>query len=46
VSINMLAVGSDAPRANTVTLIGEELFVPAAPYEPRPMIMLPLILKR
>jgi len=41
VAINLLAMGSSDPQANTVTLIGEEVFVGNALH----MINLPLVLR-
>ena len=43
VAINLLAIGAEVPQGNTVTLIGEEVFVGS---DARPWIYLPLILKR
>lgn len=46
VSINLLAVGEGKPRANTVTLIGEEVFVwSGEPPSPSYGIYLPVVLK-
>jgi hypothetical protein len=42
VAINLLAVGSGQPRANTVTLIGEEVFIGSDPME---KVYLPVILR-
>lgn len=43
VSINLLAIGAQAPQGNTVTLIGEEVFVGS---DARPWLYLPVLLKR
>ena len=43
VSINLLAVGSGAPRAATVTLIGEEIFVLSGEDPGGHQIYLPLV---
>jgi hypothetical protein len=45
VSINLLKVGGGPPRANTVTLIGEEIFVRNDEIEAVGAIYLPVILK-
>ena len=42
VSINLLAIGSSEPRANTVTLIGEEAFVGGSPAQ---SVYLPVVLR-
>jgi len=42
VAINLLAVGNGSPSANTVTLIGEEVFIENGPQR---YLYLPLILK-
>lgn len=44
VEISLLAVGGGEPRATTVTLIGEEVFVKNDPIEAR-RVYLPLVLK-
>ena len=46
VTINLLAVGGVEPRANSVTLIGEEVFAEVTLVEPRDVLFLPLILKQ
>jgi len=43
VTINMLAVGTDQPRAANVTLIGEEIFIG---NEVQPVLYLPLVLRQ
>jgi hypothetical protein len=43
VVLSLLAVRAQGPQGNTVTLIGEEVFVGS---DARPWIYLPLILKR
>lgn len=45
VTISLLAVGSGPPRANQVTLIGEQVFVRNDPVETR-SVHLPLIVRR
>jgi len=45
VTISLLAVGSGEPRAATVTLIGEEVFMISGPVETRSTVYLPVILR-